>query len=80
MSTTTKKGLIEDIEQWLEKLAPRNPAYQHHQTGENNGDAHLKSMLVHHQVIVPVTAGNSTWGRGREFSTRSSTDDGTSEC
>lgn len=44
-------GLIEDIEAWLEKLAPRNPGYKHHQTGESNGDAHLKSMLVHHQVI-----------------------------
>ena len=57
-----EQGLIADIEQWLEKLAPRNPAYQHHQTGETNGDAHLKSMLVHHQVIVPVTAGRLDLG------------------
>ena len=55
-------GLIDDIEAWLEKLAPRNPAYKHHHTGETNGDAHLKSMLVHHQVIVPVTAGRLDLG------------------
>jgi secondary thiamine-phosphate synthase enzyme len=59
-------GLIEDIEKWLEKLAPQDPSYRHHQTGETNGDAHLKSMLVHHQVIVPITAGRldlGTWQR-----------------
>ena len=55
-------GLIDDIEAWLEKLAPQDPAYKHHQTGESNGDAHLKSMLVHHQVIVPVTAGRLDLG------------------
>ena len=57
-----EEGLIEDIEKWLEKLAPRDPGYRHHQTGEDNGDAHLKSMLVHHQVIVPVTAGQLDLG------------------
>jgi secondary thiamine-phosphate synthase enzyme len=55
-------GLIEDIDQWLEKLAPFNPNYRHHQTGEDNGDAHLKSMLVHHEVIVPITAGKLDLG------------------
>jgi secondary thiamine-phosphate synthase enzyme len=48
-------GLIEDIDQWLEKLAPFRQTYEHHKTGENNGDSHLKALLVHHQVIVPVT-------------------------
>jgi secondary thiamine-phosphate synthase enzyme len=50
-------GLHEDIWQWLEHLAPERPDYRHHRTGEDNGDAHLKSLLVHHQVIVPVTNG-----------------------
>ncbi len=50
-------GLIADIEEWLEKLAPYRPDYQHHQTGERNADAHLKSLLIHHEVIVPVTLG-----------------------
>jgi len=50
-------GLIEDIDEWLEHLAPYREHYRHHRTGETNGDAHLKSLLVHHEVIVPVTAG-----------------------
>ncbi|HLJ90711.1 MAG TPA: secondary thiamine-phosphate synthase enzyme YjbQ [Candidatus Angelobacter sp.] len=50
-----EEGLIEDIDQWLEKLAPFRKDYQHHQTGEDNGDSHLKAILVHHQVILPVT-------------------------
>jgi len=52
-----ESGLIADIDEWLEKLAPFNPHYRHHRTGETNGDAHLKSLLVHHEVIVPVTEG-----------------------
>lgn len=50
-------GLIQDIEEWLEGLAPYRADYRHHATGETNGDAHLKNLLVHHQVIVPVTKG-----------------------
>ncbi len=59
-------GLIEDIDVWLEKLAPFRKDYRHHQTGEDNGDSHLKAILVHHQVIVPVTNGRldlGTWQR-----------------
>jgi secondary thiamine-phosphate synthase enzyme len=50
-------GLIQDIDEWLEHLAPYKATYRHHRTGETNGDAHLKSMLVHHEVIVPITGG-----------------------
>jgi secondary thiamine-phosphate synthase enzyme len=57
-----ESGLIEDIAAWLEKLAPAKPDYHHHQTGEDNADAHLKSMLVHHEVIVPITAGRLDFG------------------
>jgi secondary thiamine-phosphate synthase enzyme len=59
-------GLIEDIDHWLETLAPFNKNYQHHQTGEDNGDSHLKALLIHHEVIVPITAGKldlGTWQR-----------------
>lgn len=55
-------GLWNDIWEWLEHLAPGREDYQHHQTGEDNGDAHLKSLLVHHQVIVPVTKGQLDLG------------------
>ena len=57
-----ESGLIEDIAEWLEELAPPNPNYRHHQTGEDNGDAHLKALLIHHQVIVPITAGKHDLG------------------
>ncbi len=57
-----ESGLIADIDEWLEKLAPYNPDYRHHRTGETNGDAHLKSLLIHHEVIVPVTNGGLDLG------------------
>lgn len=59
-------GLIEDIQEWLEKLAPENPQYLHHRTGETNGHAHLRSMLVHHEVILPITQGKLDLGRWQE--------------
>jgi secondary thiamine-phosphate synthase enzyme len=61
-----ESGLIEDIDQWLEGLAPFKQHYKHHQTGEDNGDSHLKALLIHHQVILPITAGKldlGTWQR-----------------
>ena len=57
-----ESGLIHDIDEWLEGLAPFNPDYRHHRTGETNGDSHLKSLLVHHEVIIPVTAGKLDFG------------------
>ena len=61
-----ESGLIEDIDEWLEELAPFDADYRHHQTGEDNGDSHLKALLIHHEVIVPVTHGKldfGTWQR-----------------
>jgi len=71
-------GIQADALEWLDKLAPpswRQPAndvaealspdpgdYRHHRGGEDNGDAHLKNMLMHHQVIVPITAGKLDLG------------------
>lgn len=57
-----ESGLIEDIKEWLQKLAPKGPDYRHHNTGEVNGDAHLKSLLMHHQVVVPVSDGKIDFG------------------
>ena len=50
-----ESGLIQDIDDWLQKLAPEGPEYRHHRTGETNGDAHLKNLLVGHQIILPIT-------------------------
>jgi secondary thiamine-phosphate synthase enzyme len=63
-------GLHADIEEWVQRLAPGpaaddsrpGPDYRHHHSGEDNGDAHLKNLLVGHQVIVPVTAGKLDLG------------------
>lgn len=60
-------GLLADIDEWLERLAPFRRDYRHHGTGETNGDSHLKSLLVHHQVIVPVTAGRLDLGPWQEI-------------
>ena len=55
-------GLVEDIQDWLKKLAPENPRYRHHRTGETNGHAHLRNLLIHHQVILPITQGKLDLG------------------
>ena len=57
-----EQGLLKDIDDWLEHLAPHISTYHHHRTGETNGDAHLKNLLVHSQVIVPVTHGKMDFG------------------
>jgi secondary thiamine-phosphate synthase enzyme len=64
-------GIKQDLLEWAEKVAPAqksdssgpaNPAYKHHQTGETNGDAHLKSILFHHEVTLPITKGELDLG------------------
>ena len=63
-------GLHRDIEEWVQRLAPGPdaddttpaPPYHHHASGEDNGDAHLKNLLIGHQVIVPVTKGKLDLG------------------
>ncbi|MGH2722049.1 MAG: YjbQ family protein [Actinomycetota bacterium] len=75
-------GILADALEWLDKLAPptwQPPAndvaealtpdggdYRHHRSGEDNGDAHFKNLLVHHQVIVPVTDGRLDLGPWQE--------------
>jgi len=71
-------GILEDALEWLDKLAPPSwqpPAnevakqlspdpgdYRHHGGGEDNGDAHFKNLLVHHQVVLPITNGGLDLG------------------
>ena len=55
-------GLIHDIDEWLEGLAPFRKDYRHHRTGETNADSHLKSLIVHHEVIIPVTNAKLDFG------------------
>ena len=55
-------GLIADIDEWLVNLAPYRKDYRHHRTGEDNCDAHLKNLLIGHEVIIPITAGRLDFG------------------
>jgi len=57
-----EEGLWEDFWQLLERLAPFGPDYQHHASGEDNGDAHLKRTLVGHQATLPITKGKLDLG------------------
>lgn len=57
-----EEGFFRDFWELMDKLAPYRPDYYHNATGEDNGDAHLRSVLVHHQVIVPVTNGKLDLG------------------
>ena len=57
-----ESGLIADIQDWLEALAPARPDYRHHQTGEDNADAHLKRTILGHQVMLPITDGKLDLG------------------
>lgn len=59
-------GLLHDIADWIERLAPFGENYRHHRTGEDNGDAHLKSYLTNHSLTAPVTRSRldfGTWQR-----------------
>ena len=57
-----ENGLIHDFQEWLEKLAPAGLNYRHHQTGEDNADAHLKRTIMGHQVMLPITEGKLDLG------------------
>lgn len=57
-----ESGILQDAMDMLERLAPSGQDYRHHRTGEDNGDAHLKNLLTHHQVVVPITKGRLDLG------------------
>ena len=58
-------GLIGDIREWLAHLAPRGE-YRHHATGEDNAEAHLRSLVLHMQVVLPITDGALELGRWQQ--------------
>lgn len=59
-----ESGLHHDFERWLEELAPHQPLhlYQHNNTGEDNGDAHLKRTVMGREVVIAVTEGKLDFG------------------
>ena len=57
-----ESGLKQDFIAWLEKIAPEYPGYKHHQTGEDNADAHLKRTIMGRGVVVAITGGELDFG------------------
>jgi len=58
-----ERGLIEDFDEFLEKIAPYDvKKYRHHRTGEDNGDSHLKRQLFGREVVVAITNGELDFG------------------
>ena len=58
-----ERGLIQDFDEFLEKIAPYDiKKYRHHQTGEDNGDSHLKRQLFGREVMVAITKGELDFG------------------
>ncbi len=57
-------GLHKDYARWLEELAPNEPTsrYQHNNTGEDNGDAHIKRQVMGREVVVAITEGKLDFG------------------
>lgn len=56
-------GLIQDYDDWLERLAPHEPVSQYrHNNGEDNGDAHLKRQIMGREVVVAITNGKLDLG------------------
>ncbi|MGC1685719.1 MAG: secondary thiamine-phosphate synthase enzyme YjbQ [Candidatus Acidiferrales bacterium] len=55
-------GLLEDLQAWIEQLAPEREDYKHRGRFESNTGIHLQSLLLHHQVMVPFTEGRLDLG------------------
>lgn len=57
-----ERGFHSDLDAMLERLAPSGADYKHHLTGEDNGEAHLRNIVVGHQVMIPITKGKLDFG------------------
>lgn len=57
-----EQGLLRDYDEFLERLAPHEATYRHNETGEDNGDAHLKRQVMGREVVVAITGGKLDFG------------------
>jgi secondary thiamine-phosphate synthase enzyme len=57
-----ESGLLQDYDRFLEQLVPQAAAYRHNETGEDNGDAHIKRQLMGREVVVAITEGRLDFG------------------
>jgi secondary thiamine-phosphate synthase enzyme len=57
-----EQGLLRDYDDFLERIAPHEARYRHNDTGEDNGDAHIKRQLMGREVVVAITDGKLDFG------------------
>jgi secondary thiamine-phosphate synthase enzyme len=57
-----EQGLLSDYDRFLERIAPQNDVYRHNDTGEDNGDAHIKRQVMGREVVVAITNGRLDFG------------------
>ncbi|MCX5680992.1 MAG: secondary thiamine-phosphate synthase enzyme YjbQ [Candidatus Omnitrophica bacterium] len=58
-----ENGLLEDFDEWLEKLAPHEPVSKYrHNVGEDNADGHMKRQIMGREVVVAITNGKLDFG------------------
>jgi secondary thiamine-phosphate synthase enzyme len=57
-----EQGLLKDYDEFLERLVPQQGTYRHNETGEDNGDAHIKRQLMGREVVVAITDGKLDFG------------------
>ncbi|MDE3036177.1 MAG: secondary thiamine-phosphate synthase enzyme YjbQ, partial [Nitrospirota bacterium] len=57
-----ESGLLKDYDEFLERMAPQQAAYRHNETGEDNGDAHIKRQVMGREVLVAITDGRVDFG------------------
>lgn len=62
-----ESGLLQDFKNWLEKLAPKDFDYKHHQTREDNGFAHLWRTIMGRETTVAITNGKLDFGPWEEI-------------
>jgi secondary thiamine-phosphate synthase enzyme len=60
--TDEEPGLLQDIAEWADRLAPFGPDYHHSERSESNAGAHLQSLLLHHQAFVSLADGKLELG------------------
>ncbi|MDF2460124.1 MAG: uncharacterized protein K0S79_2540, partial [Nitrospira sp.] len=57
-----EQGLLADYDRFLERIAPHDDVYRHNETGEDNGDAHIKRQVMGREVVVAITNGRLDFG------------------
>jgi len=55
-------GLHEDLFAWIDQLAPRRDDYRHGSKFESNAGINLQTLLLHHQVMIPIAEGRLDLG------------------